>query len=222
MKETYNDTENLIARHFDGECSEVETATLLAWVNESDKNKSEFIALKDLWDSSRRIADHTEVQLAKFYKEQYFRSRKSRMLFVRSAVAVAAVLLLALVINIFLPTTSEKSIDGYQVVTVPLGSRSKVTLADGTEINLNSGSELTYANSYTSQNRNVTLSGEAFFQVKSDAKHPFLVKTKNFDIRVTGTRFNVCAYSEDVLASTTLAEGKSNLHLHHLKQEFVL
>jgi ferric-dicitrate binding protein FerR (iron transport regulator) len=222
MKEDFNDTENLIVRHFNGECSEVETATLLAWVNESEQNKKEYIALKDLWDSSRKMADYTEIQLAKFYKEQYFRSRKSRMVFIRSAIAVAAVLLLALVINIFVPTTSEKSMDGYQVVTVPLGSRSKVTLADGSEINLNSGSELTYANSFTSQNRSVTLSGEAFFHVKSDAGHPFLVKTKNFDIRVTGTSFNVCAYGEDVLGSTTLAEGKVKLQLNKSNQEFVL
>ncbi len=222
MREAYNDTENLIVRHFSGECSEVETAKLLAWVNESEQNKKEYIALKDLWDSSRKMADHTEVQLAKFYKEQYFRSRKSRMLFVRSAIAVAAVLLLALVINLFVPEPVEKNNDGYQVVSVPLGSRSKVTLADGTVINLNSGSELTYANSFTSKNRSVTLSGEAYFQVKSDAGHPFLVKTKNFDIQVTGTRFNVCAYSEDVFTSTTLAEGKVKLQLHNLKQEFVL
>lgn len=222
MKKADNDTENLIVRHFNGECSEDEIATLLVWVNESAKNKSEFIALKDLWDSSRKIADRTEIELARFYKEQYLQSKKSRMLFVRSAVAVAAVLLLAFVINLFIPTISEKRVDGYQVVTVPLGSRSKVTLADGTEINLNSGSELTYANSFTSQNRIVTLSGEAFFQVKSDVGHPFVVKTKNFDIRVTGTRFNVCAYNEDVLASTTLAEGKVNILLHNKKQELVL
>jgi ferric-dicitrate binding protein FerR (iron transport regulator) len=129
---------------------------------------------------------------------------------------------LALVINQFVPGSSGIKVDGNQVVTVPLGSRSKVTLADGTEINLNSGSELSYATSFSSQNRSVTLSGEAYFQVKSDANHPFLVKTKNFDIRVTGTRFNVCAYGEDVLGSATLAEGKVNLQLNKFNQEFVL
>jgi ferric-dicitrate binding protein FerR (iron transport regulator) len=64
-----------------------------------------------------------------------------------------------------------------------LGSRSKVLLADGTEVNLNSGSVLTIPNSFSSRNREATLTGEAYFNVKTDAKHPFTVKTGKFDVR---------------------------------------
>jgi ferric-dicitrate binding protein FerR (iron transport regulator) len=220
MKKDYNNIENLMVRYFNLECSEDESRELLTWVNQSEQNKSDFIALKDIWDSSRKISDRTEDRLVQFYKTQYLKSRTTRLLFVRRAVAVAAVLVLALVINILVPLISDHTKDGYQVVNVPLGSRSKVTLADGTEVNLNSGSELKYSNSFSGQNRSVTLTGEAFFHVVTDAKHPFVVKTKNFDIEVSGTRFNVCTYSEDILTTATLAEGKINLQVHNTSKAF--
>ena len=220
MKKGHNNMENLMVRYFNHECSEDESGELLAWVNQSGQNKSDFIALKDIWDASHKIPDCTEDQLAQFYKTQYLKSRNSGLLFVRRAIVVAAVLVLALVIGILVPRTSDNTKDGYQVVNVPLGSRSKVTLADGTEVNLNAGSELRYSNSFSRQNRSVTLSGEAFFHVVTDAKHPFVVKTKNFDIKVTGTQFNVCAYSEDILTTATLAEGKVNLQIHNTYKVF--
>jgi ferric-dicitrate binding protein FerR (iron transport regulator) len=88
-------------------------------------------------------------------------------------------------------------------------------LADGTEVNLNSGSELTISDSFSSSNRTATLTGEAFFNVKTDPKHPFTVRTENFDIKVTGTQFNVCAYKEDKQSTTTLAEGKIELQIQN-------
>ncbi|MEI6276947.1 MAG: FecR domain-containing protein [Prolixibacteraceae bacterium] len=213
MKKVTNTPEDLIARYLNQGCDEEEVLELLRWINESEQNKSEYISLKDIWDSSIQVTDHTENQLALFYKGQYLTSRKSRRLYVGFSVAVAAILLLALVIDIFIPRIADRRNNGVQVVSVPLGSRSKVILADGTQVNLNSGSELRYSNLFSSQNRAVTLSGEAYFDVKSDTKHPFIVSTKNFDVKVTGTRFNVMAYSDDNENTTTLEEGKITLQL---------
>ncbi|MBV5334877.1 MAG: DUF4974 domain-containing protein, partial [Sulfuricurvum sp.] len=100
-----------------------------------------------------------------------------------------------------------------QVFSVPLGSRSKVILADGTEVSLNSGSELKYTSGFSSVNRVVSLTGEGFFDVKSDPKHPFTVKTSDFDIKVTGTKFNVCSYPDNKFSAATLAEGKIGLQM---------
>ncbi len=214
MKKETNTPEDLIARYLNNGCGEEEVNELLRWINESEQNKSEFISLKDVWDSSIQVTDHAENQLALFYKGQYLTARKSRRLFVRISIAVAAILLLALVIDILVPRMEDGKNNGVQVVIVPMGSRSKVILADGTQVNLNSGSELRYSDLFSSQNRAVTLAGEAYFEVKSDAKHPFVVSTKNFDIKVTGTQFNVTAYSDDRLNTTTLAEGKISLQIH--------
>jgi ferric-dicitrate binding protein FerR (iron transport regulator) len=157
------------------------------------------------------VKDHSDEQLVLFYKEQYERSKKSRIVLLRRAIAIAAILLIGMVITVLIPHTTSRQPETLQVFSVPLGSRSKVLLADGTEINLNAGSELSYSSNFSSKNRSVTLTGEAFFHIKSDSEHPFIVKTKDFDIQVTGTEFNVCSYNEDAFSTTTLAEGKINL-----------
>jgi ferric-dicitrate binding protein FerR (iron transport regulator) len=78
---------------------------------------------------------------------------------------------------------------------------------------MNSGSELSYSSHFTPQNRNVTLAGEAFFKIRPDSAHPFLVKTRDFTIHVTGTQLNVCDYNEDNYTSATLADGKIMLNI---------
>lgn len=215
MNKYENNIENLIVRYLSSEISDDENKELFDWINQSSQNESNFIVIKDIWDSSRKISDRVDEQLAVFYKRQYLKSRDSRMVFIKRTIYVAAILLSAFIIGNLLPTTTNKSIDSLQVFSVPLGSRSKVLLVDGTEVNLNSGSELTISNSFSSSNRIATLSGEAFFNVKTDPKYPFTVRTENFDIKVTGTQFNVCAYKEDKQSSTTLTEGKIELQIQN-------
>jgi ferric-dicitrate binding protein FerR (iron transport regulator) len=119
-----------------------------------------------------------------------------------------------LIFTVLIPSNTVKPSENLQVFSVPLGSRSKVILADGTEVSLNSGSELKYSSGFSSSNRVVSLTGEGFFSVKSDPKHPFTVKTSDFDIKVTGTKFNVCSYPDNKFSATTLAEGKIGLQMN--------
>ena len=122
-------------------------------------------------------------------------------------------LIIGLIFSVFVSSPTVKPTESLQAFIVPLGSRSKVILADGTEVSLNSGSELKYSSGFSSVNRVVTLSGEGFFTVKSDPQHPFTVKTSDFDIKVTGTKFNVCSYPDNKFSAATLAEGKIGLQL---------
>lgn len=200
--------ENLIVRYLNGNCTPDEQESLKEWIEELSENKDEFLQVKDIWDSLRNQKDYAAEQLAIFYKNQYSRNRTRQLIWIRSLTAVAAALLVGLVISIFIPSNSTFSTGNMQVFSVPLGSRSKVVLADGSEVSLNSGSELKYSGGFSAENRVVSLTGEAFFSVKSDAKHPFIVKTSDFDIKVTGTKFNVCSYSDNKYATTTLTEGK--------------
>lgn len=79
-----------------------------------------------------------------------------------------------------------------------------VTLSDGSEVELNLGSELTFSN--YKDHRQVTLKkGEAFFSVSHDTRHPFVVKAAEGKIRVTGTKFNVWMYEDQV--KVNLIEG---------------
>jgi transmembrane sensor len=93
-------------------------------------------------------------------------------------------------------------------VIIPYGKRSEITLADGTRIWLNAGSQLSYPVNFIGNAREVYLSGEAFFEVESDPAKPFHVITGDMKIRVTGTRFNVTSYANDLTTQAVLLSGK--------------
>lgn len=93
-------------------------------------------------------------------------------------------------------------------IIIPYGKRSEITLADGTHIWLNSGSQLSYPSNFKANSREVYLSGEAFFDVAHNANKPFYVIMRDFKIKVLGTRFNVSSYSEDQTIQAVLLEGK--------------
>lgn len=88
---------------------------------------------------------------------------------------------------------------------VPRGGKYTLVLADGTKIWLNAATSLTYPVCFTSATREVTLEGEAYFEVAKDKNKPFIVKTAGLNTCVTGTQFNVSAYSGR--CEVTLIEG---------------
>ena len=83
----------------------------------------------------------------------------------------------------------------------------KVTLPDGTIINLNTCSRLTYPESFSGKSREVFLDGEAYFDVAHDKRHPFIVRAGELKIRVLGTKFNVNASTLVPQFTATLIEG---------------
>lgn len=101
-----------------------------------------------------------------------------------------------------------KAAKHHHVCSAPAG-KSRITLPDGTQVWLNSNSRLTYdEHSFGRQNRELTLSGEAFFDVAQNGDHPFIIHAGKVDIRVLGTAFNVKAYTTDSMVATTLIRGK--------------
>ncbi|TDN97091.1 FecR family protein [Sunxiuqinia elliptica] len=94
---------------------------------------------------------------------------------------------------------------------IPYGKRSKITLEDGTQIWLNSGSQLLYPSSFNSKTRKVYLKGEAFLQVAENKNKPFHVITPAIKVQVLGTTFNISAYNDDSFIETVLLHGKVNI-----------
>ena len=85
-------------------------------------------------------------------------------------------------------------------------------LADGTEVWLNGESRLTYPEKFTASGlREVSLSGEAFFEVQASEEKPFVVQTRNLEVQATGTAFNVMDYEDESIAQTVLMEGTVNV-----------
>ncbi|MCM0666810.1 FecR family protein [Flavobacterium tyrosinilyticum] len=96
----------------------------------------------------------------------------------------------------------------YNTLSIPYGKRFKLKLSDGTVVSLNSGTTLRYPEQFgLNGNRNVYLTGEAFFEVAKDKMHPFIVHANQADIEVLGTTFNVSAYPENPTVNSTLIEG---------------
>jgi transmembrane sensor len=94
----------------------------------------------------------------------------------------------------------------------PAGTRSKITLPDGSYVWLNAESEISYPTVFT-KDREVSLKGEAFFEVVKDTLKPFKVNTRLSQIKVLGTSFNVNAYRNDVHERVSLMEGKVTVSL---------
>lgn len=132
---------------------------------------------------------------------------KKKNLVYSSAIAAASVSILVLLASIFFPLRFSHQPVTYSEYHVPYGSRSKITLPDGTLVWLNAGSELRYASDFNITGREVTLVGEAFFEVTKNPKKPFSVKTDEAMVRVLGTKFNLKAYPEDNTIETTVSSG---------------
>ena len=108
----------------------------------------------------------------------------------------------------YIAKNQDNVIISFDEIHVPYGKSSVVALADGTLINLNAGSSLRYPNGFKAEgNREVFLTGEAYFQVSHDAKRPFLVHTDDLEIEVLGTHFNVQAYADEKNSNTVLVNG---------------
>ncbi|MCB6972297.1 MULTISPECIES: FecR family protein [Butyricimonas] len=95
----------------------------------------------------------------------------------------------------------------YNVVTVPKGGEYQLVLSDGTQVYLNSMTRIRYPVRFTGDTRDVELEGEAYFEVARNEGKPFVVRTACYDVTVLGTQFNVAAYRNDNMTSTTLVQG---------------
>lgn len=95
---------------------------------------------------------------------------------------------------------------GVLTLTIPRGQNYKVTLADGTEVWLNTDSKFSYPSKFTGGERRVSLQGEAYFKVKHDTQHPFIVEANGVETKVLGTEFNVRSYGKNN-SQVTLIKG---------------
>jgi len=108
---------------------------------------------------------------------------------------------------------SNKENLAFNELTIPNGKIFDLILSDGTKIKLNAGSSIKYPVKFLKgKDRLVYLNGEAFFDVTKDQNHPFIVNTKEINIRVLGTHFNVSSYHEDQQINTVLVDGAVSIY----------
>ena len=124
----------------------------------------------------------------------------------RMAAAVALVLVAGLVGYLTYTNSAQNEVSLVTKTTVR-GQKSTIVLADGTNIRLNSESQLIYPTAFTADVREVTLTGEAFFNVAHNKTKPFIIKSGDLVTTVLGTSFNISAFPEEDI-EVTVASGK--------------
>ena len=147
---------------------------------------------------------------------QYLHRKKIRLFI--AATKYAAIIVLAFAIGALVDWDLKPQNEPQLLaeITVPPGQMSNITLYDGTQVWLNSGTTLKYASDFGESSRKVSLDGEAYFKVKK-GEIPFKVQLKTSEIEVLGTSFNAVSFSNENFSQVTLVEGSVKLNSLHGK-----
>lgn len=194
---------------------------LHAWIHVNKENRQVFKTLKTAWlllDNSdyRQKTESEWGRMHRMIKErQPLKARRrgqvSAISSWRGVLRIAAIVTVFYILGYltfhFLDQYGGQSGVAKTEIISPLGSRVSVSLPDGTKVDLNAGSILSYGEDYGRKERGVYLEGEGFFSVARNDKKPFRVRTSTIEITALGTAFNVKAYEEEETVQTTLVEG---------------
>lgn len=227
-KMEHNDHINtLIIRLFSGEATPNEKKQISLWIKQSEDNRKLFFDLRDIWlssGSSTNADDYNIERAINQFRLKINAGKAKHILQINFPTifkyAAVALLLLALPFSFYLGTKSNNPESSVTTISCAFGDHTSIILPDSSIVFLNSGSKLSYSTEFRQLSRNVVLEGEAFFSVTRDEKRPFRVKTKDLDVEVLGTRFNVKAYPNEDIVSTTLVEGR--VHVYSQQQDAVI
>lgn len=226
-----NNIEDLLVKFSTGELSPRESKHFAKILKEGDDNEELKAILTAYWNNAEnaRIEVPTNKLLerlkAKTGNAELSLGGNSRHKTLYTFIRYAAVVMITVGLTWFAKDFTRSSPElaflpkaqglHQNEVSVLYGSKSKITLPDGSTVNLNSGSVLRYPAQFDNENRKVSIEGEAYFDVKKDPNHPFLVRTNGVTVRVLGTKFNVKSYSDEKTVETTLVIGKVELYANN-------
>lgn len=201
MQDQNQELEKLIDKYLNGEANAEETNIVERFFNS-------FSSRPDLLNS---LPDHTQEALkARIHNRiiSKLEIKEKRRLRLPNIAAAAAVLCIAFAcLYIFKLKEPNK-----QEITLAKGQLRQIVLDDGTKVTLNASSKIIFPSSFQdSSTREVTLIGEAFFDVAKNPAKPFLIHTPRMEISVIGTAFNVRDYAEEKNAETALVRGKVSI-----------
>lgn len=200
-----------ITRKIAGEETAKDAEGVDQWLRRKPANKHIYDRLSEVWNF-REISRNNDNSLWDSVRRRIavYDNRPRPIFYTTTLFKVAAVLILVLLSNILVYTYRvdlRQNEIAYQEIVVPRGNRMKIVLPDSSTVWLNNGTKLRYASNFSNGHREVELSGEAYFDIQHDTRHPFIVKVGEQKIRVFGTRFSVNAYPEDHIIETSLIEG---------------
>jgi len=192
--------------------------------------KAEFKKIKNIWALAATRKKMPAHQIESFYfnfKKQLDRKQQTRRLTFSAYLKYAAVFLFAIGIStlfFFLQHDYPNDLQAKTYTTVEAGNGqlSKILLPDSSVVWLNSGTKLRYNNGFAIDNREITLTGQAFFQVTKNERIPLKVFSNDIEVNVLGTKFDFCAYPEDNNVTVFLESGKVEIQKSGSKALYVL
>lgn len=198
------DKYSLLEKFFSGQSTEEENNVLSKIFKDGGEDIFDEYCRRKWAENDCRIPTSVKVRIRQSLFTKMPRVKWRRVIASASAVLAAAVILYMCMLW---SRPSENAAPEIFEIVAERGQKSSVTLPDGSRVMINSASTISYTSDYNVKERNVFLSGEAYFDVASNADIPFVVHADKVSVTALGTEFNVKAYAEDPYVVTTLVEG---------------
>jgi ferric-dicitrate binding protein FerR (iron transport regulator) len=203
--------EELLPRYLDGETSEAENRVIEEWLHEDETHSRLLNQMNTIYLASDtlKLQKNLDVEFALHQvKERMSNKQISWWQWIQRATAVLFIPLLLSATYLYIYDTQDLSYTSMLVARTNPGMTASIILPDSTIVYLNSESILRYPSHFDETKREVELLGEGYFDVTTNPKNPFIINTGGkTQIEVYGTEFNVEAYTDDDLISTTLVNG---------------
>lgn len=182
--------------------------------NDTGKQESELAFEQHLQKMKEAGIDFPQPEMVQTDLQISYPNQRKKI--IAYSVSIAAGLIFLIAGLVWLTSDKKKSPfipeKNFSEVSSPIGSKTKLVLPDSTVVWLNAGSKLTYSEHFGTTNRNTTLIGEAFFDVKKSTV-PFIIHANKMQIKVLGTAFNVRAYPDEKTTETSLIRGRVEIRL---------
>lgn len=198
------DKYSLLEKFFSGQSTEEENNVLSKIFKDGGEDIFDEYCRRKWAENDCRIPTSVKARIRQNLFTKMPRVKWGRVIASASAVLAAAVILF---VCMLWSRPSENAAPEIFEIVAERGQKSSVTLPDGSRVMINSASTISYTSDYNVKERNVFLSGEAYFDVASNADIPFVVHADKVSVTALGTEFNVKAYAEDPYVVTTLVEG---------------
>jgi transmembrane sensor len=205
---------NSIVKNLKGHATPEKKAALEHWLKEDESHSQILSEIQNVYSLTSSIPQYFYPDKEKAWKKIDCQTRSSgvkvRQLFNRLKYTAAAVVLFLVSITLFW-TYHSRTLEErrhFSEVVAPPGQKTMVVLPDSSIVWLNSGSSLKYNGNFNVKDREVVLTGEAFFDVKRNEAKKFSVRTGILSVQVYGTAFNVKNYDDDNFQEITVSEGR--------------